>query len=62
MDVLIECIKSLLQQPNPGKKLKEMGQVIKDVFKLMPSRKHMNGRAMGRLEPTSSLKLKYCHS
>ena len=61
MDVLIESIKFLLQQQNPGEKLKKMGKVIKDVFKLMPSRKHMNGRDMGRLEPTPSLTPKLCH-
>ena len=60
MDVLLECVKSLLQQEDPGEKLKEMGQVIKNVFRLMPSGKHMNGRTMGRLESTPSLSRKYC--
>ena len=60
MDVLLESVKSLLQQENPGEKLKKMGQVIKDVFRLMPSGKHMSGRAMGRLEPTHSLSFKNC--
>ena len=58
MDVLLESVKSLLQEQNPGSKLKEMGQVIKDLFCLMPSKKHMSGRPMGRLEPTPSLSLK----
>lgn len=62
MDVLLRSVKSLLQQENPGEKLKEMGQIIKDVFQLMPSAKHMSGRSMGRLEPTPSLSLKYCQS
>ncbi|MCI5165339.1 MAG: hypothetical protein D3903_04445 [Candidatus Electrothrix sp. GM3_4] len=60
MDALLECIKSLLQQQNFGDKLKEMGQAVKDVFRLMPSGKHMNGRDMGRLEPTPSLTRRYC--
>ena len=60
MDVLLECVKSLLQQEDPGEKFKEMGQVIKNVFRLMPSGKHMNGRTMGRLESTPSLSRKYC--
>ena len=59
MDALMEWIESLLQQHNPGEKLKEMGQVIKDVFRFMPSGKHMSGKAMGRLEPTPSLSAKY---
>eukprot|EP00831_Metopus_contortus_P002555 TRINITY_DN10932_c0_g1_i2.p1 TRINITY_DN10932_c0_g1~~TRINITY_DN10932_c0_g1_i2.p1 ORF type:complete len:253 (-),score=17.84 TRINITY_DN10932_c0_g1_i2:453-1211(-) len=58
MDVLLESVKSLLQEQNPGSKLKEMVQVIKDLFCLMPSKKHMSGRPMGRLEPTPSLSLK----
>lgn len=61
MDVLMECVKSLLQQQDPGEKLKEMGQVIKKVFRLMPSGKHMSGRTIGRLGPTPSLSRKYCH-
>ena len=58
MDVLLESVKSLLQEQDPGSKLKEMGQVIKELFCLMPSKKHMSGRPMGRLEPTPSLSLK----
>jgi len=58
MDVLLESVKSLLQEQDPGSKLKKMGQVIKDLFCLMPSKKHMSGRPMGRLEPTPSLALK----
>ncbi|WP_221898631.1 hypothetical protein [Bathymodiolus japonicus methanotrophic gill symbiont] len=58
MDVLLEFITSLLEFPDPGDKLKELGELIKDVFQLMPSGKHMIGRDLGRLEPTRSLK--YC--
>ncbi|WP_230987869.1 hypothetical protein [Bathymodiolus japonicus methanotrophic gill symbiont] len=58
MDVLLEFITSLLEFPDPGDKLKELGELIKDVFQLMPSGKHMIGRDLGRLEPTPSLK--YC--
>ncbi|WP_230990941.1 hypothetical protein [Bathymodiolus platifrons methanotrophic gill symbiont] len=58
MDVLPEFITSLLEFPDPGDKLKELGELIKDVFQLMPSGKHMIGRDLGRLEPTASLK--YC--
>ncbi|WP_230988214.1 hypothetical protein [Bathymodiolus japonicus methanotrophic gill symbiont] len=58
MDVLLEFITSLLEFPDPGDKLKELGELIKDVFQLMPSGKHMIGRDLGRLKPTPSLK--YC--
>ena len=37
-------------------KLKEVAKLIGDVFKLMPSEKHMVGRDLGRLEPTESLR------
>ncbi|WP_230987944.1 hypothetical protein [Bathymodiolus japonicus methanotrophic gill symbiont] len=37
MDVLLEFITSLLEFPDPGDKLKELGELIKDVFQLMPS-------------------------
>ncbi|GFO73087.1 transposase, IS701 family [Bathymodiolus japonicus methanotrophic gill symbiont] len=58
MDVLLEFITSLLEFPDPGDKLKELGELIKDVFQLLPSGKHMIGRDLGRLGPTASLK--YC--
>ncbi|WP_221896048.1 hypothetical protein [Bathymodiolus japonicus methanotrophic gill symbiont] len=54
----LEFITSLLEFPDPGDKLKELGELIKDVFQLMPSGKHMTGRDLGRLGPTASLK--YC--
>jgi len=56
MDALVEFIECLLQHKNPGKKLKKLGKLIKNVFQLIPSKKHMNGRDLGRLEPTASLK------
>jgi len=60
MDVLMEYLQFLVQQEDPGEKLKAMGQAIKDVFQLMPSGKHMSGRILGRLEPTPSLSAKHC--
>lgn len=60
MDILMVCFEFLLQQQDPGEKLKEMGQAIKDVFQLIPSGKHMSGRILGRLKPTPSLSAKYC--
>jgi len=55
MDVLLEFIKTLLEQQNPADKLKELAGLVDDVFQLMPSGKHMVGRDLGRLEPTASL-------
>ncbi len=55
MDVLLEFIKTLLEQQNPADKLKELAVLVDDVFQLMPSSKHMIDRDLGRLEPTASL-------
>ena len=55
MDVLLEFIKTLLEHQNPADKLKELAVLVDDVFQLMPSSKHMIGRDLGRLEPTTSL-------
>ncbi len=56
MDALLEFITSLLEHTNPGKQLKKLGKMIKEVFQLIPSDKHMSGRDLGRLEPIPSLK------
>jgi DDE superfamily endonuclease len=56
MEVLLEFIKALLEDNNPKDKLKEVAKLIGDVFKLMPSEKHMVGKDLGRLEPTASLR------
>lgn len=55
IDVLLEFIKALLGHQNPADKLKELAELVDDVFQLMPSGKHMVGRDLGRIEPTASL-------
>ena len=55
MNVLLEFIKTVLEQHNPAEKLKELADLIDDVFQLMPSGKHMVGRDLGRMESTASL-------
>jgi heme/copper-type cytochrome/quinol oxidase subunit 3 len=55
MDVLLEFIKTLLEHQNPAEKLKELAGLVDDVFQLMPSGKHMVGRDLGRIEPTTAL-------
>jgi hypothetical protein len=55
LDVLLEFIKALLEQQNPAEKLKELAELVKEVFQLMPSQKHMVGRDLGRLEASASL-------
>jgi len=56
MDVLLELIKTILEHHNPTDKLKELAELIGDVFQLMPSGKHMIGRNLGRMQPTASLR------
>jgi hypothetical protein len=56
MDALMASIKEILQQPNPLEQLNSVTQALKELFVLNPSKKHMIGKDLGRLEPTSSLK------
>ena len=58
VESLLDFIKSILQDKNPAKKLKEVAKLVRDVFKLTPSSKHMVGRDLGRLEPTPALQYK----
>jgi len=51
MAVLLEFIKTVLEDQNPADKLKELARLVDDVFQLMPSEKHMVGRDLGRMEP-----------
>lgn len=55
MEVLLAFIKTILEHHNPADKLKELAELVGDVFQLMPSAKHMVGRDLGCLEPTASL-------
>jgi hypothetical protein len=56
MDVLLAFIKRALEHPDPAGMLNSLAQMIGDVFKLMPSEKHLSGRDLGRMETTPSLK------
>jgi hypothetical protein len=58
IDTLLEFISSILQDQNPAEKLKEVANLVRDVFKLTPSDKHMIGKDLGRLEPTPALQYK----
>ena len=55
MAVLLEFIKTMLEQNNPADKLKELAELIDEVFQLLPSGKHMSGRDLGTLDPSPSL-------
>lgn len=60
MEGLLEFVHFLIQQDNAGEKLKELGNKVKELFQLVPSSKHMNGRDLGRLETTPSLSYRSC--
>jgi len=56
MEALIEVIRGVVDAENPHQRLEEILTAAKQLFPLRNSTKHMNGRDLGRLEPTPSLK------
>jgi hypothetical protein len=58
VDCLLDFIRGLLSIENPHEKLDSLTKILQDLFKLAPSKKHMNGRNLGRLESSPSLKYK----
>jgi hypothetical protein len=58
VECLMEFIQDLLSVPDPQKKFDLLTEAVENVFQLAPSKKHMIGRDLGRLEPTPSLKYK----
>ena len=56
MDALIDVIRGIVDAADPHQPLDEIITVTKRLFPLRDSAKHMNGRDLGRLEPTPSLK------
>jgi hypothetical protein len=56
MDALIDVMRGIVDAEDPHQRLEELLAVAKQLFPLRDSAKHMNGRDLGRLEPTPSLK------
>jgi hypothetical protein len=56
MDALIDVMRGIVDAEDPHQRLEELLAVAKRLFPLRDSAKHMNGRDLGRLEPTPSLK------
>jgi hypothetical protein len=56
MEALIEVIRGIVDAENPHQRVEEILAVAKQLLPLRDSAKHMNGRDLGRLEPTPSLK------
>lgn len=55
-DAIMSFIAQIIDSPEPSIALTESVEQIKKVIVLAPSRKHLNHRTLGRLEPTASLK------
>ena len=58
VECLLDVIHDLLSAKNPEQELTKLADTLTKQFALMPSRKHMVGRDLGRQEPTPSLKYK----
>ena len=56
MEALIEVIRGIVDAEDPRQRLDEIMAVAKRLFPLRDLAKHMNGRDLGWLEPTPSLK------
>ena len=55
-DYLRAFIRELIVADNPGEQFNRLGQAVEEVCQLAPSKKHLNNRDLGRLEPTPTLK------
>ena len=56
VECLLAFIRDLILADNPEGQLNRLSQAVEEVFQLAPSKKHMNTRDLGRLEPTPALK------
>ena len=56
VDYLLAFIRELILADNPGEQFNRLSQAVEEVFQLAPSKKHLNNRDLGRLEPTPTLK------
>ena len=56
VDYLLAFIRELILADNPGEQFNRLSQAVEEVFQLAPSKKHLNTRDLGRLEPTPTLK------
>ncbi len=54
-EALIAFVRKIFLKTDPLRMIEQLEEKIKALFPLAPSKKHMNGRYLGRLEPTPSL-------
>lgn len=55
-EAIITFIRQIIECDDPASALTECAEQIKKVIPLTPSKKHLNHRTIGRLEPSASLK------
>ena len=56
MDALASVLRGIVDADDPQRTLDEIVAVVKRIFLLRDSAKHMSGKNLGTLEPTPSLK------
>ena len=56
MESLRQCLWEIVSSEDPVKEFEKLATHVKEVFSVRDSSKHMDGRDLGRLEPTPSLK------
>jgi len=57
-EAIIDFIKQIVDHDDPATALAKCSEQLKKVIPLTPSKKHLNHRIIGKLEPTTSLKYK----
>lgn len=55
-EAILECVRRVLTADNPAEQFAVLSEKVKALFPLAPSKKHMSGRDLGRLEPSPSLR------
>jgi hypothetical protein len=55
MEALLLHVEKLLHSSNPAEQLTRLATLVRELFILKPSGKHMSGRDLGRLEATPTL-------
>ena len=56
VQALLDFIQRVLHEDNPQEKLHQLADQLEQIFPLRDSTKHMNGRNLGRIGPTPSLR------
>ncbi len=59
IECFVQFVRDMVTDDEQNRKLDDLAEKLKnEIYRLMPSSKHMSGRKLGRLEPTPSLKYK----